>query len=366
MLRKLVGTFTAAILLLAIPLAAAADPINPNDPDYWEDKFEHAGHCVKYETPSDTPHGYETADGLAVVLNPIQPAWGDHWEGLVVKAATENAVYPHPTAGVAYYGANPEYEVSHWIVCKAQEEPPSTTTTTSTTTPPTTSTTTTTTPVTTTTTVVTTTTAPPTTTTTEPPVTTTTVPEPKLPTIWCEWDNRDKDTGAHEPIISDWPMQLDPGLFQFAYVAYDRVTGDYIGMQEFGPTTPGYHDSWVDPYPPVPETGFIVEFIVNGELYYTLDDPDCVKETPPTTTSPTTTSLPPVTTTTIPVCHDHDGDGVKTYQVDTENHKKGEVCELPNTGAELEDIAIGAGVMLALGMLALAVEADRRARRNEI
>ena len=198
----------------------------------------------------------------------------------------------------------------HWIdnenlltISNCLEVPPSTTTTTTSTTPPTTIVTTTTLPVTTTTAPptttsttppTTTTTAPPeTTTTTSPPVTTTTEPvEPRVD-IWCEWNNHDKDTGLHEPIISLWhnPQgELDRNAWRFTYVAYDRA-GNWIGVLEFGPTTPVRHDSWVDPYPPVPDDGFVIEFYVNGELDRVIDDPDCRKEAPPETT--TTTTEPP-------------------------------------------------------------------------
>ncbi len=320
MKRLLVGT--ALLAIMATPALAQTDS-ELNDPAYWESYFPNTSHCVKHETPSDTPHGQETDTG--VVLNPIQPAWGTYWTGLVIKAGTGRAIYELPQPGVEYL--SPEgREPSHWIVCKASEEvPPSTTSTTTTTTAPTTTTTappsttststtsppttTTTAPPTTTTvttvppsTTTTSTTAPPTTvttsSTTQPPTTTSTPPSTVPPTInidiYCEWDNRDKATGAHEPIISMWDY-TDPEPFldwQFAYVVYDR-TGTLLGTNEFGLTTPTRHDSWVsDENVPVPEDGFTVEFLINGVVDRVIDDPACMADPPATTTS---SSTPPPT-----------------------------------------------------------------------
>ena len=351
MIRKLAATTTLTLLMLATILAgtATADPLN--DPDYWVTYFEGASHCVKHETPSDTPHGYETEAG--VILNPIQPEWGAAWVGLVIKAGTERTIVADPVAGVEY--PSPEgREVSHWIVCKAAEPPPTTTTTsttaaptTTTTLPPTTTSTSTTTqpPVTTTTTepptTTTVTTVPPSTTstTTSPPInstlppttstTSTTSPTSGPPTInidiWCEWDNRDKDTGAHEPIISMWDY-TDPEPFlewRFAYVVYDRA-GTLLGVNEFGLTTPTRHDSWVsDENTPVPIDGFTVTFLINGEIDRVLDDPACMADPPATTT--TTIPDPPT--------------GVPT----------GNGGHLPNTGAPLEILALIAGVLGVIG-----------------
>lgn len=176
---------------------------------------------------------------------------------------------------------------------------------------------------------------PPTTTSTVPPTTSTTVPEHYLHVdVWCEWENRDKDTGAHEPIISWWDFSDDePYLdYRFDYVIYDRG-GEYVDSSEFGLTTPGRHDSWGSANAPVPEDGFIVEFLVNGELDQVIDDEQCRKVVPPTTTTTTV-----VTTTTAPP------------------------STLPETGFETEDV-MGAGLLLliaGLGILGIVTLAEWR------
>lgn len=226
----------------------------------------------------------------------------------------------------------------HWIdnanvltVSHCLDVPPTTTTTTTEPPPTTTTTTTTTQPPVTTTTAPPTTTTSTTTTTTEPPATTTTLP-PQPPDVWCEWDNHDAATGAHEPIVSWWYEQYPYEDFRFAFVAETR-DGEFIGSTEFGPTTPGRHDSWVEPYPPVPEDGFVIEFYINGELQTVIDDPACREDVPPETT--TTTTTVPVTTTTRPP-------------------------ELPRTGAELWAIAL-----LGVGIIGAGVLAVKRAAHVE-
>lgn len=237
----------------------------------------------------------------------------------------------------------------HWIdneslltISHCLEVPPSTTTTTTTTEPPTTTTST---------------TVPETTTTTTvPETTTTTVPVRPLVDVWCEWDNHDKDTGVHEPIISFWHNPQGELAFEewrFTYAIYDRA-GNVIDGTEFGPATPGYHDSWGSGNVPVPEDGFVVEFYVNNVLEAVVDDPDCRKAPEETTT---TTEPPEETTTTTTVAPDCDEDH-PTYDPETGK------CELPFTGANdwvlptfLTGLAItGAGVGLVL-------TADRLAAR---
>jgi hypothetical protein len=345
-MRTMIVAVAFVAALAPAMVLAQANPATECASELWNGEYFKVqvddGVLAEVETNVPGAISYSASDGVFSWTNQHT---NDVFRWLFKSGRIDDIVFEGRwSQGDGSSGEMPE-SLSHVTFCFTDPEvPPSTTTeppttttssttTTSTSTPPSTTSSTTTSLATTTTVSPTTTTQPEPTTTTAPPdpTTTTTVPDssttttvPELPTIWCEWDNRDKDTGAHEPIISDWPMQLDQELFRFAYVAYDRVTGEYIGMQEFGPTSPGYHDSWVDPYPPVPETGFIVEFIVNGELYYTLDDPDCVKETPPETI--TTTTQPP---------------------------------ELPYTGGELELAALIGITLLAFGGGALYLERSR-------
>ena len=148
--RAIGGWILVWILFLSMVglLADAVEAQNPNtnDPAYWETYFEHSpAWCGKHEGGDllSNIHGYVTEDGLGVVLNPHQPHWfGDHWEGLVIKAGSgpdENTIYPHPVAGVRYDGNG--LEVSHWIVCKGETPTTTTSSTTSSTTTSSTSTT---------------------------------------------------------------------------------------------------------------------------------------------------------------------------------------------------------------------------------
>ncbi|MFP3915301.1 MAG: hypothetical protein ACLFWM_10530, partial [Actinomycetota bacterium] len=155
--RRTAGGVVVALLLAVamLPTVALGDNHNPNHPGYWEDRYPNAVACYKYDPPT-TPnaHGFLVDDGLAVELNPYNPAWpGDRWEVLVVKGGSNdigwgagNAVYELPEAGVAYYAppmGNSQPAVSHWIVCKGETPDDTTTTTepTTSTTEPTTSTT---------------------------------------------------------------------------------------------------------------------------------------------------------------------------------------------------------------------------------
>jgi hypothetical protein len=92
----------------------------------------------------------------------------------------------------------------------------------------------------------------------------------------------------------------DPFLeWRFAYVVYDRA-GTLLGSSEFGITTPTRHDSWVsDPAVPVPLDGFVVNFLINGEVVEVVDDPACRQADPATTT--TTTAPPTTPPPTLPV-----------------------------------------------------------------
>lgn len=113
-----------------------------NDPAYWETQTEHESQCFKHEGGDLLSNVHGTSDGLVVFLNSFNPSWfGDHWELLVVKAATENAVYDHPIVGVPYPAATGQ-EVSHWIICKGLGGTTTTETTTSSTQPTSTTTTT--------------------------------------------------------------------------------------------------------------------------------------------------------------------------------------------------------------------------------
>lgn len=133
----------AGAMLAMLGTASINATSNTNDPDYWEDRTDHPAVCYKHE--GSHSHGTDNGDG-SVTLNPYGADWtGDHWELLVVKSGSVeggNAVHPHPTAGVAYFGplndAGQQGVVSHWIVCKGTtpettttttEVPPSTTTT---------------------------------------------------------------------------------------------------------------------------------------------------------------------------------------------------------------------------------------------
>lgn len=238
----------------------------------------------------------------------------------------------------------------HWIdnenlltVSHCLEVPPTTTvppSTTTTTKPPTTTTSTTVPPTTTTTTTV------PETTTTQPPEDWFTVE------LACDWDNHDKDQGAHEPILSWWDQGPDHDRMAhaFLYVIYDRVSGANIGAVEFNTASPGYHDTWASNEVAVPETGFIVELYHNGELHTVLDDPTCVKQTEETTT----TQPPPTTTQPPKVCVDDAGNTHPDADGDGYNDETGELCRLPSTGMPLEAFALAGLILLAAGAAAVA------------
>jgi hypothetical protein len=94
-----------------------------NKPESWTNAGPHDGAiCYKYEDGkpgfSDNDHAYVINDGKTVILKPFGATWpGDHWELLVVKASTMDAVTIHPTAGT-WYAAFEYKEISHYIVCK--------------------------------------------------------------------------------------------------------------------------------------------------------------------------------------------------------------------------------------------------------
>lgn len=128
LLALMVAIAIAAMAALLFTTQAGAVAPNLNDPAYWETQTEHPSQCFKHEAGDQTAHG---AIGPAdtVTLATFNQAWpGDHWELLVIKYATFNDVYHHPTANQAYQTGT-EQDVSHWIVCKG-ETPPDTTTTT--------------------------------------------------------------------------------------------------------------------------------------------------------------------------------------------------------------------------------------------
>jgi len=102
---------------------------NTNNPAYWEALYtSHQASCYTHTGNSD--HGVLTGDGNGVILNTFNQSWpGDHWEVLIVKGGSVdygdgpgNKVYPHPSAGTAYYAplnnGGQQAAVSHWIVCK--------------------------------------------------------------------------------------------------------------------------------------------------------------------------------------------------------------------------------------------------------
>ena len=123
-----------------------------------------------------------------------------------------------------------------------------------------------------------------------------------------------------------------------------------IGLMEgYGLSTPGRHDGWFGGGPETMPYGLITAIVYLDGVEHDRDERVC--RIPETTT---TTSEPPATTTTIPVCYDHDGDGVKTYQEDTGDHKKGDICELVNTGFEVSDMFILALILFGLGVVSLA------------
>jgi len=202
-----------------------------------------------------------------------------------------------------------------------------------------------------------------TTTTTTTPATTTTVPEPGLEiTLYCEWNYHDAATGVHEPVRSFWDYDTkDADVLRgkrFIYAFFDRVTGEMLGSTEFGLTTPGWHDTWIESPAgvPVPDTGFIVEFyeIPDGAgwdefiLLSVLDDPTCVKDVPEETT--TTTVPESTTTTTVPEDEPECTEGHPTYNAETGT------CELPFTGTtDLLPI-----FMLGLAMTGVGVGMVRR------
>ncbi|MDQ2697393.1 MAG: hypothetical protein M3Y46_01225, partial [Actinomycetota bacterium] len=94
-----------------------------NKPGAWVNAGPHDGAtCYKYDEKDDdfldNGHAYVINDGKTVVLKPYGDDWpGDHWELLVVKAATVDAVTIHPTAGTWYAGYDFK-DISHYIVCK--------------------------------------------------------------------------------------------------------------------------------------------------------------------------------------------------------------------------------------------------------
>ncbi len=130
------------VQLLVLASVASANPDNPNDPEYWEARYPNAIACYYHDGAQlNTQHGRITNDGQAVTLKPFREAWpGDHYEVLVVKSGSVdvgngpgNAVYPHPSVGVPYFGplnaGGEQGQVSHWIICKGEDAVVTTTTT---------------------------------------------------------------------------------------------------------------------------------------------------------------------------------------------------------------------------------------------
>ena len=124
--QRILGTVVmiATLFYILAASAVAAPELGPNQPEYWETRGEHPSTCYKHE--GDSNHG-NVGPSNTVTLNTFDQSWpGDHWETLVIKYATFNDVYQHPSAGVPYVTGT-EQDVSHWIVCKGTT--PDTTTT---------------------------------------------------------------------------------------------------------------------------------------------------------------------------------------------------------------------------------------------
>lgn len=124
-LRRVLSLMAVIGVLAGImPMGAFAAGYDPdqNKTGYWEDLYsDHKAVCFKHDSGDKdfkkNLHGEVSSNGKQVKLKPFDSSWGgDHWEALIIKAGTKNAVYRHPEANKAY--ASPDNKsVSHWIVC---------------------------------------------------------------------------------------------------------------------------------------------------------------------------------------------------------------------------------------------------------
>jgi len=88
-------------------------------------------------------------------------------------------------------------------------------------------------------------------------------------------DNHDSATGAHEPILTYWSGDYQPGATEpVIVIGVEAPIGTSIGAIEVALlATRGFHDSWVLPAA-VPETTVRVTIYINDIVYKQLDA-DC-------------------------------------------------------------------------------------------
>lgn len=133
---KVLAVFGLLALLLTAFSVATVDatgqyPTGPdaNQPENWEDVFEHPAQCYKHEAGQNSAHGSYSRDGKTFTLNAFNQDWpGDHWEAIIVsagklRAADRNQVTVHPAAGT-YQWSGGEKGISHVIVCKGKKPKP--------------------------------------------------------------------------------------------------------------------------------------------------------------------------------------------------------------------------------------------------